>query len=189
MKLKLFSVTCAILLLLAGTVFSAVTGKIVGVITDVDNQQPLVGVTVSVQGTSWGAVTDVDGRYQIQNVPVGTYNLVITTVGYQGIELTGVDVHADLATYQSQALSSKVTELGTTISVVAENPLIIKDKTTTVNIIKSEEIQALPTRGFEQIVGIQNSVVRMNSNVDNAQRGGSARKATGGSINLRGGRP
>ena len=189
MKLKLFSVTCTLLLLLSASVFSAVTGKITGVITDVDNQQPLVGVTVAVQGTNWGAVTDVDGRYSIQNIPVGTYNLNISAVGYQSVEVTGIDVHADLATYQSHGMSSKVTELGTTISVVAENPLIIKDKTTTVSIVQAEEIQALPTRGFEQIVGLQNSVVRMNSNVDNAQRGGAARKATGPSINLRGGRP
>lgn len=189
MKLKLLGVTCILMLLLAGSAFSAVTGKITGVITDAANQQPLVGVTVAVQGTTWGAITDVDGRYSINNVPVGTYNIIISAVGYNSIEVTAVDVHADLATYQSHAMAASVTELTTTITVKGENPLIVKDKTTSVNIVKAEEIQSMPTRGFEEIVGLQNSVVRMNSNTDINQRGGAAIKANGPSINLRGGRP
>lgn len=189
MKLKLFSVICILLLFSAASIFSAITGKVTGVITDADNQQPLVGVSVAIQGTSLGAITDVDGRYNILNVPVGTFTLKISTVGYQVVEVLQVNVHADLATYQNQGLSSKVTDIGQTISVTAEAPMVIKDKTTTINIVKSEEIQALPTRGFEEVVGIQNSVVRMNINADNAQRGGAARKANGPSVNIRGGRP
>ncbi len=189
MKLKLFSVICILLLLMTASAFSATTGKITGVITDADNQQPLVGVTVAVQGTSMGAITDIDGRYIILNVPVGTYTVKISAIGYQSVEVSQINVHADLATYQNHGLSSKVTDIDKTISVIAKNPMIIKDKTTTINIIRAEEIQALPTRGFDQIVGIQNSVVRMNSNTDIAQRGGAAQKSSGPSVNIRGGRP
>ncbi len=189
MKLKLFSVICILLLLFTASVFSATTGKITGVITDADNQQPLIGVSVAIQGTSMGAITDVDGRYIILNVPVGTYTVKFSAIGYQAVEITQIDVHADLATFQNRSLSSTVTDIDKTISVVADNPMIIKDKTTTINIVKAEEILALPTRGFEQIIGLQNSVVRMNSNADIAQRGGAAQKADGPSINIRGGRP
>ena len=174
---------------MSASVFSATTGKITGVLTDAENQQPLVGVTVTVQGTSMGAITDVDGRYTILNVPVGTYSVKFSAIGYQSVEVSQIDVHADLATYQNQMLSSSVTDLDKTINVVADNPMIIRDKTTAINIVKSEEIQALPTRGFEQVVGLQNSVVRMNINNDNAQRGGANQKGSGSSINLRGGRP
>lgn len=189
MKLKLFSITCILLFLLTGAVFSAVTGKITGVITDAANEQPLVGVTVSVQGTSWGAITDTDGRYIILNLPVNAYVITISAVGYSTLEVSNVEVHGDLATYQSHALTSAVTELGTVISVTAEAPLVVRDKTTSITIVKAEQIVALPTRGFEQIVGLQNSVVRMNSNTDIAQRGGAAYKGTGSSVNIRGGRP
>ncbi|NOY89311.1 MAG: carboxypeptidase-like regulatory domain-containing protein, partial [FCB group bacterium] len=172
MKLKLLGIICVLLFLLTGISFGSVTGKITGVITDAANQQPLIGVTVAVQGTNWGAITDVDGRYNILNIPVGTYTLLITAVGYAKVEVTDVEVHADLATYQNQALTSEVTKLGTTISVKAEAPLIIKDKTSTISIVQKNEIQALPTRGFEQIVGIQNGVVRINSNPTVRPRGG-----------------
>ncbi|MFQ5453656.1 MAG: TonB-dependent receptor domain-containing protein, partial [Candidatus Zixiibacteriota bacterium] len=189
MKLKLFFLTCILLFLWTGAVFGAVVGKITGVITDVETQQPLVGVSVAVQGTSWGAITDADGRYNILNVSVGTYTLIISTVGYATVEVSNVGVHSDLASYQDLAMTPEVTELGTVISVTAESPLVIKDKTTSVNIIKQDQIRALPTRGYEQVVGIQNSVVRMISNPDVRQRGGRESIGTAPELNLRGGRP
>ncbi len=189
MKLKLLCITCTLLLLLTGSVYSAVVGKITGVVTDGETQQPLVGVTVSVQGTTWGAITDPDGRYSILNVPVGDYTVVMTAVGYATVEVSNVMVHADLAAYVNQAMTSQATELGTVIEVRAEQKLVTRDKTTSVNVVRSEEIQAMPTRGFEQVVGIQNSVVRMNSNVDTRQRGGRESRAASPELNLRGGRP
>ena len=189
MKLKLLLIPGILLLFLTGTVFGAVTGKITGTITDAANGQPLVGVTIAVQGTNWGAVTDPDGRYSIINVPVGTYTIVLSAVGYAKLEISNVEVHADLATYESHTMTSQVQELGTTIKVISETPLVIKDKTTSVNIVSKQELQALPTRGFAQVVGIQNSVVRMNSNVSTRQRGFRESLANGPEINLRGGRP
>ncbi len=189
MKLKLLCITCTLLFLLTGSVFSAVVGKITGVVTDAETQQALVGVTVSVQGTTWGAITDADGRYSILNVPVGDYTIVMTAVGYSTVEISNIVVHADLAAYQNQAMTPEAAELGTVITVRAEDKLVVRDKTTSINVIRSEELQALPTRGFEQVVGIQNSVVRMNANVDIRQRGGRENLSTGTEINLRGGRP
>ncbi len=189
MKLKLLCITCTLLLLLTGSVYSAVVGKITGVLTDAANQQPLVGVTVSVQGTTWGAISDVDGRYSILNVPVGTYTLVMSAVGYATVEISNVMVHAELAAYQNHAMTAETTELGTVIEVRAEEKLVVRDKTTSVNVIGQEELQAMPTRGFEQVVGIQNSVVRMNSNVDSRQRGAREASSSGPELNLRGGRP
>jgi outer membrane receptor protein involved in Fe transport len=189
MNRKVFAVTLALLCFAAvGVVWGATTGKITGVVTDLQSKEPLVGV-VSVVGTNLGAITDQDGKYTIINVPVGTYTLKMTAVGYASLEVSNVRVSADLATYQDQELSSKATDLGKTIEVTAEIPLVIKDKTTTVDIVSREELLSLPTRGFEQVVGIQNSVVRMNSNVDIRQRGAPEASATAPEINLRGGRP
>ncbi|RME28531.1 MAG: TonB-dependent receptor, partial [Candidatus Zixiibacteriota bacterium] len=186
MKLKLV-VAVMLFASIAGSVWGGVTGKITGVITDAQTNEPLVGVTVAVEGTNLGAITDQDGRYMILNVPAGTYTLKISSVGYASVEVANVEVTADLATYQDQALSSKATDIGKTIQVTAEAPLVVKDKTNSINIVKQEEIQALPTRGFEQIVGIQNSVVRVSSTQVGRQRG--TREATNsGELHIRGGR-
>ena len=182
------ALVCALFVSMA---WGATTGKITGVVTDAQTGEPLIGVTVSVVGTNLGAITDEDGKYTIMNVPVGDYTVRYTAVGFAELEVSNVHVSADLATYQDNELSSKATDLGKTIRVTAEAPMVIKDKTTTINIVSGEELQALPTRGFEQVVGIQNSVVRMHvPNPDNRQRSfNRTSTATQNSLNLRGGRP
>ncbi len=171
------------------SVWGATTGAISGLITDSQTGEPVVGVTVMVVGTNLGASSDVDGRYTIINVPVGTYTLKMSSVGYATVDVSNVSVSVDLTTYQSQTMSSQATDIGKTIQVTAERKLIIEDKTTSVNVVTRDELLAMPTRGFEQVVGIQNSVVRMNSNVDTRQRGFRPAVGNAPEINLRGGRP
>lgn len=190
MKLKrLISVLALMCLLAGGSVFAAVTGSLTGIVTDAATSEPVPGVSVSVAGTNLGAVTDENGKYRIINVPVGTYTLAFSAVGYGKVEVGNVSVSADLATYIDQTVSSEAADLNKTIRVTAERALVVKDKTTTVDIVSRDELLAMPTRGFEQVVGIQNSVVRMNSNVDIRQRGARESLAQGSEINLRGGRP
>ncbi len=189
MKPKLLLTALVLVFVAASMALGATTGKITGVITDAQTGEPLVGATVLVDGTNLGASTDTEGHYLILNVPVGDYTLRISSVGYATLEVSEVRVSVDLATYQDQTLSSQATDIGKTITVVAERKLIIKDKTTTVDVVSRDELLALPTRGFEQVVGIQNSVVRMNSNVDTRQRGGRESLGMASEINLRGGRP
>ena len=189
MKPKFLIVACFIACLLAGPIFGAVTGSITGTVTDSKTKEPLAGVSVSIDGTRMGAKTDMEGRFNVLNVPVGTYVLVFTSIGYARVEVSNVRVSADLATFQNRELEQETKETGKVITVTAERPMIIKDKTTSVNIVDREQLLAMPTRGFEQVVGIQNSVVRMNSNVDVRQRGGRESLASAPEINLRGGRP
>ncbi|MEE9443541.1 MAG: TonB-dependent receptor [candidate division Zixibacteria bacterium] len=190
MKPKVFIVVCFIACLMAAPIWAGVTGAITGTVVDSQTKEPLPGVSVSIAGTTMGAKTDLEGRYIVLNVAVGAYTLVFSSVGYSRVEVSNVRVSADLATFQNREMDQETTETGRVITVTAERPMVIKDRTTSVSIIDREELLALPTRGFEQIVGIQNSVVRMNSNVDTRQRSNrESSSATAPEINLRGGRP
>ncbi|TNE60412.1 MAG: TonB-dependent receptor [Bacteroidetes bacterium] len=51
-----------------------------GVVTDLANGEPLLGVTVRVGGS--GAATDVNGEYQI-NLPPGSYEVLFNYTGYE----------------------------------------------------------------------------------------------------------
>jgi TonB-linked SusC/RagA family outer membrane protein len=53
-----------------------------GRVTDARSKQGVVGVSVSVQGTTLGAMTADDGRFRIGNVPPGTYTVVARRLGY-----------------------------------------------------------------------------------------------------------
>ncbi len=159
MNLKLIPIIVLLLCLSGGIVFGSVVGKITGEITDADTDQPVVGATVSVKDTDMGAVADQDGIYTVHNVPVGTYTLEITSVGFATVEISNVEVSADLASYHDMAMSSKAADIGTTIRVTAERPMVIKDKVASIQIIRDDELLAMPTRGFEDVVGIQSGVV------------------------------
>ncbi|WKN41457.1 TonB-dependent receptor [Tunicatimonas pelagia] len=66
----------------------AQSGQITGKVTDTQTGDLLPGATVRVQGTSLGTATNVDGRYLIPKTPIGELTLVISSVGYQGMETT-----------------------------------------------------------------------------------------------------
>lgn len=56
-----------------------------GTVNSEDNE-PLIGVSVLIKGTSTGAVTDVDGNYSIE-VPGNNAVLVFSFIGYQSTEV------------------------------------------------------------------------------------------------------
>ncbi|MFN3345801.1 MAG: carboxypeptidase-like regulatory domain-containing protein, partial [Chloroherpetonaceae bacterium] len=58
-------------------------GAITGRVLDKVTKEPVVGATVKVVGTELGAVADVNGKFTIQNIPVGTYQVKVSAVGYE----------------------------------------------------------------------------------------------------------
>lgn len=54
--------------------------SISGVVTDASNKEPLIGVTIVVEGTTNGAATDIDGKFNLK-VTSGQ-KLVVSFVGY-----------------------------------------------------------------------------------------------------------
>ncbi|RMH89552.1 MAG: TonB-dependent receptor [Calditrichaeota bacterium] len=70
-------------------------GKIAGKITDKESGEPLIGANVTLQGTVLGAATDMNGEYVIENVPPGTYTLVVEYIGYEGYSQANVTVGED----------------------------------------------------------------------------------------------
>jgi outer membrane receptor for ferrienterochelin and colicins len=59
------------------------TGTVKGTVTQASNSQPLVGVIVTVEGTSIKAVTNTRGAYTIDRAPTGPQTLVFRWLGYR----------------------------------------------------------------------------------------------------------
>ena len=66
----------------------AQTVTIKGTIVDSLNNDPLPGANVILPGTSIGAATDVDGKFLLRNIPVGSYRIRASYVGYDPQEFT-----------------------------------------------------------------------------------------------------
>ena len=61
------------------------TQTIKGQVLDAESGSSLVGATIIIRGTDplIGTVTDLDGKFRIEKVPVGRYDLTISFVGYE----------------------------------------------------------------------------------------------------------
>jgi len=56
-------------------------GKIKGTITS--NGQVLPFVTVGLKNTTYGTVSNTNGYFEINNIPAGTYEIMVSTIGYE----------------------------------------------------------------------------------------------------------
>lgn len=84
---KLIIFTIVVFLAGLGSV-SAITTTAKGIVKDIDSGNPIPGVTVQVVGTTISAVTDSKGEYQLPNLPVGSYVISFSLIGYQTNEIT-----------------------------------------------------------------------------------------------------
>src|SRR5690606_16842680 len=143
---------------------AATTGKIKGKVTDLQSGDPLIGANILVVGTSLGAATDVNGDFTISNLEAGTYELRASYVGYQSITISNVRVNADLTTELNFQLPAEgiTTE---EIEVIALRPLVNKSNTNAQRITTSEDIEALPVRGIDNILSLTPGVTLQDKTV------------------------
>ncbi|RKY48894.1 MAG: hypothetical protein DRP88_01095 [Candidatus Neomarinimicrobiota bacterium] len=141
-------VLCLTVLFLAVVILKAGnTGKIAGVVTDKKTGKPLVGVNVIVRGTTLGAATDEKGRYYIIQVPIGTYEVEASYIGYAKMVVKQVKVMPDLTTQVNFELTPSGVRMRE-IVVMAENRIVQKDITSTRVTSTRAEMEKIP--GFEK---------------------------------------
>jgi hypothetical protein len=133
-------------------------GKIRGRVTDKQSGDPLIGAHVVIVGTSYGTTADVRGEFSLVNIPVGIHTLRASFVGFLPMNLEGVRVLNELTTEIEFGLTVEAVTMQA-ITVVAEQPLINKSATNAFRVVTSDEIQAIPIRGVDDIVALQPGVV------------------------------
>ena len=94
MKQRIFAIFAAIMLVSQ----LAVAKTITGVVTDANDNEPLIGVSVMIKGTSTGVTTDLDGNYSI-DVPDGSKTLLFRYVGMkpQEFDINKIGTTLDVA--------------------------------------------------------------------------------------------
>ncbi|MEA1980135.1 MAG: TonB-dependent receptor [candidate division Zixibacteria bacterium] len=112
----------ALLLICASSPFAAnsATGSITGKILDEKTSEPIIGVTVLLQGTKKGARTDLDGFYRISKIEPSAYILKITSIGYNELVIKNVVVNEDETSSLSFTMTSREYEMeGITVEAKA----------------------------------------------------------------------
>jgi len=147
-----------ILLLCSGTLLAGTTGKISGRVTDGQTRDGLPGTSVVIEGTHLGAAADLDGYYFINNVPPGSYTLVVSLIGYQKTTVRKVEVRIDLTTAVDVKLNPTTVDVAEVV-ITAERPLVQKDLTSSSVTVSSDEIRLMPVDNINQIINLQAGVV------------------------------
>jgi len=137
----------AVLLLLRGTAWAGVTGKLTGVVTDVKTGQPISNATVILVGTEIGAATSAEGDYVIINIPPGRYTVAASTVGYISVRQQDVQIYADLTTNLAFQLEATVIH-GQEVTIKAARKVIRQDVTASTKLSTGDEIAHMPVANF-----------------------------------------
>ncbi|MBK7383336.1 MAG: carboxypeptidase-like regulatory domain-containing protein [Flavobacteriales bacterium] len=151
------------------------TGSLKGKITDKKSGEPLpfVNIVVESRGSQvTGGATDFDGNYFIKPIDPGTYDVVVSYVGYQPYKQVGVVVNSNIITFLNMQLSSGI-ELKEFEVVQYTVPLIQKDGGASGGTVTRDQIAKMPGRSANSIA---------------TTVAGASDAGTGGGISIRGSR-
>ncbi|MBC7923692.1 MAG: TonB-dependent receptor [Ferruginibacter sp.] len=127
----------------------AQSGRITGEIRDEQNL-PLPGATVTLDQTNRGTTTDAAGRFNLENVPAGTYQLTIRFLGYKTVVLpvvTGTD-----AAPVRVALAPDALLMDAVVVTGTANPQTKLESTVAVTTLNAAQIQNRVPRGTADLL-------------------------------------
>lgn len=135
------------------------TGKIGGKILDASTGEALIGAVVQVEGTNKGAAADLDGNFVITGLNPGSYNIIISSMGYTKKIHKDVKVKAGQLTTLNISMESSAQELNEVV-VTGEakkesiNAILIQQKNAAAisNGISAETIKTSPDRNTGEVL-------------------------------------
>ena len=156
------------------------SGSITGTVIDKGTQIPLSNVSIRVDDNKFGTITDSLGSFRIREIPVGTYNISISSLGYKNLTIFNCIVTSGNENTFSVELELEVSQLNEVIvssatvrSATLETPLSVQNLT-------AEEIKSNPGGNFDI-----SKVIQTLPGVGGGAQGGSFRN----DIIIRGGAP
>lgn len=161
--------------LLIGISSHAQSGQIIGNIQDKNTLENLIGVNIFIEGTSLGTTTNDTGRFNLI-LPVGTYTITASFLGYKKSTLYNIEVNSgndriinfemepetevldDVVISFNRNRSVKTTDMITPLSVQQLTSQEIKSNPGG-NFDVSKVVQTLPGVGLSNGVGERNDII------------------------------
>ena len=161
MKYFLINV-CLIMVMIVSVTMGGTTGKLAGRITDKQTGEALIGANIVIKSANVnsGASTDVDGYYHVLNLPPGSYQVIISYIGYTKAERT-VSIKVDQTTTLDIQLSTEA-YLADEVLVVGDRTIVQRDKSSTIQKTNAEELAVMPVSTIGDVLQLQTGVVNRN---------------------------
>jgi hypothetical protein len=148
MRLKLFtflfSGIFSLLSLFSSELYSQ-DGTIRGFVYEKETGEPVIFTNVYLRGTTYGAATDVNGYFAITKIPVGTYTLMVTYLGFDTLQMS-VTLRANDVLTKNLLLEQGFYTLEQ-FQVTAEREEARSETRTSVVKITPKQIKQIPSMG------------------------------------------
>jgi iron complex outermembrane receptor protein len=103
-----------------------------------ESDEPLIGATIVIEGSSQGAITDIDGKATIDNVPNGEISFVISFIGFEEYHITLNFPRDNNKTFEIELEEGE--ELEEIIITATRSSRTIEDIPTRIEAITGEEL-------------------------------------------------
>jgi hypothetical protein len=160
---------CTVLfLLLTGvpSIYAQVSASITGVITDASGAR-VPSAAISVQNVETGAIrgtlSDEAGRYQVLALPVGEYEIRVSTTGFQEQLRTGV--HLVVGQEAAVDLTLRVGEVKEQVTVEEEAPIVNTTTREVSGLVGERQVKELPLNGrsYDLLLQLNPGIVNFTS--------------------------
>lgn len=148
LKTSILSYILVFLFLAIPSIANAQTGSFKGQVFDKATNEPLIGANVIFDKTSLGDASDLDGNFIVRSIPVGTYTVRVSYIGYvsvtQEVTITAGRTLEENFYLEPQTLTGETVVI--TAQAQGQNAAINQQLTsnTIKNVVSSEKIRQLP---------------------------------------------
>ena len=160
-----FSMRVFKIVLFFNLIFAQELGSIVGKIKETGSGSTLPGVNVMIKGTYYGTASDIEGRYQINDISPGSYDVEVSMIGYKIILKTGVLVKSNEITTIDFDMEETVLSFGEDVVVMGKKPLFDVDETSSIARVRREDIEAKVVSSVEDILSEQIGVTTQDNEI------------------------
>ena len=106
-----------LLLLASAAAAQTPSGVIRGTVLDAKSKQPVIGASVSVDGTAMGTATDLEGKFLLTGVPAGPCSVRISFLSYKSFTSGPLTIKGGESTELNVELVEEVSELENVVVV------------------------------------------------------------------------
>jgi iron complex outermembrane receptor protein len=121
--------------------------KISGIILD-DNQKPIIGTSISIEGTKYGAIAKNDGSFIISGLKNNNYSLLISSVAYIATK-EKVDLINSDSIYLKIVLKENVLRTGEVVVSANKRIQAVQEIPISTSIIQSEDLEIRQMNSLE----------------------------------------
>ncbi|MBQ5594632.1 MAG: TonB-dependent receptor, partial [Alistipes sp.] len=131
--------------------------NIYGHIIDASTKEHIPYATISVEGTTIGCAADGTGHYNINNIPVGEHNLVISAIGYQTLTVA-YDAKFSTSTELNFTLKEATTFVDEVVVSATRNETNRRKTATVVNVASTKLFEGTASSNLSDAMNFQSGL-------------------------------